>query len=78
MIRRPLRIHWHDNDTPGALKEAYQSQTDINIRTPVPPAVDECLSSLESDPERMKSLVSWEWIRRNVQELSEDYAASLD
>ena len=39
-------------------------------------AVDECLSGLESDPERVKSLVSWEWIRRNVQELSEDYAAS--
>ena len=39
-------------------------------------AVDECLSRLESDPERVKSLVSWEWIIRNVQELSEDYAAS--
>ena len=38
-------------------------------------AVDECLSRLESDPERARSLVSWEWIRRNVQELSEDYAA---
>lgn len=39
-------------------------------------AVDECLSKLESDPERVKSLVSWEWIMRNVQGLSEDYAAS--
>ena len=39
-------------------------------------AVDECLSRLESDPERVKSLVSWEWIRQNVQGLSEDYAAS--
>ena len=39
-------------------------------------AVDKCLSRLESDPERVKSLVSWEWIRQNVQELSEDYAAS--
>ena len=39
-------------------------------------AVDECLSRLESDPERVKSLVSWEWIRRNLQGLSEDYAAS--
>ena len=39
-------------------------------------AVNECLSRLESDPERVKSLVSWKWIRRNVQELSENYAAS--
>lgn len=39
-------------------------------------AVDECLSRLESDPERVKSLVGWEWIRWNVQGLSEDYAAS--
>lgn len=39
-------------------------------------AVDECLSWLESDPDRVKSLVSWEWIRRNVQGLSEGYAAS--
>ncbi len=38
-------------------------------------AVDECLSGLESDPERVRSLVSWEWIRRNVQRLSDDYAA---
>ena len=38
-------------------------------------AVDECLSGLESDPEKVKSLVSWEWIGRNVQQLSEDYAA---
>ena len=35
MIGRPLRIHWRDNDTPEALKEAYQSQTDIDIRTRV-------------------------------------------
>ena len=35
MIGRPLRIHWNDNDTPEALKEAYRSQTDINIRTRV-------------------------------------------
>lgn len=39
-------------------------------------AVDECLSKLDSDPERVKSLAGWEWIRRNVQGLSEDYAAS--
>ena len=41
-------------------------------------AVDECLGRLESDPERVKSLVSWEWIRQNVQELSDDYAVSSD
>ena len=39
-------------------------------------AVNDCLSKLESDPERVKSLVGWEWIKRNVRELSEDYAAS--
>ena len=39
-------------------------------------AVDECLSRLESNPERVKSLVSWEWIRWNVQGLSEDSATS--
>ena len=39
-------------------------------------AVNEYLSRLESDAERVKSLVSWEWIRRSVQGLSEDYAAS--
>ncbi len=39
-------------------------------------AVDEYLSGLESDPERVKSLVSWDWIRQNVQELSEDYETS--
>ena len=33
MIGRPLRIDWHESDTPQRLKEAYQSQTDINIRT---------------------------------------------
>ena len=26
-------------------------------------AVNDCLSKLESDPERVKSLVGWEWIR---------------
>ena len=25
--------------------------------------MDECLSRLESDPERVKSLVGWKWIR---------------
>ena len=33
MIGRPLRIHWNDTDTPDALKEAYQSQTDVRTRT---------------------------------------------
>ena len=37
-------------------------------------AVEEYLSRLESDPERVKSLAGWEWIRRNVQGLPEDYA----
>ena len=35
MIGRPLEIDWNKNDTPEALKEAYRSQTDINIRTRV-------------------------------------------
>ena len=35
MIGRPLRIDWRENDTPEALKEAYQSQTDVSIRTRV-------------------------------------------
>ncbi len=35
MIGRPLRIDWHESDTPERLKEAYQSQSDINIRTRV-------------------------------------------
>ena len=39
-------------------------------------AADECLSRLDSDPERVKSLVSWDWIRRNVQGLSEACGAS--
>ena len=39
-------------------------------------AVNAYLSKLESDPERVRSLTSWEWIRRNVQGLREDYAAS--
>ena len=39
-------------------------------------AVNACLRSLESDPARVKSLAGWEWIKRNVQALSEDYAPS--
>ena len=39
-------------------------------------AVNACLSGLESDPERVKSLVGWEWIKRNVQGLPEHYTAS--
>ena len=39
-------------------------------------AVDKCLSRLESDPERVKSPVNWEWIRRNERGMSEDYATS--
>ena len=35
-------------------------------------AVDAYLSRLESDPARVRSLVGWEWIRRNVEGLSED------
>ena len=35
-------------------------------------AVNTCPSSLESDPARVRSLVGWEWIKRNVQTLSED------
>ena len=35
MIGRPLRIDWYENDTQEALKEAYQSQTDVSIRTRV-------------------------------------------
>ena len=38
-------------------------------------AVNECLSYLEADPERVKSLASWDWIRQNVQSLDEDYMA---
>ena len=33
MIGRPLRIDWHENDTSESLKEAYQSQADVRIRT---------------------------------------------
>ena len=33
MIGRPLRIDWHESDTPENLKEAYQSQPDMSIRT---------------------------------------------
>lgn len=39
-------------------------------------AVNAYLSRLESDPQRVRSLTGWEWIRRNVQGLHEDYAAS--
>ena len=38
-------------------------------------AVNECLSYLEADPERVKSLASWDWIGQNVQSLNEDYMA---
>ena len=41
-------------------------------------AVRAYLSRLESDPARVRSLVGWEWIRRNVEALPEDYAASSD
>ncbi len=33
MIGRPFRMAWHEQDTPEALKEAYQSQKDVYIRT---------------------------------------------
>ena len=33
MIGRPFRMEWHEKDTPAALKEAYQSQEDVSIRT---------------------------------------------
>ena len=33
MIGRPLRIQWHEDDTPTALKEAYLSQRDVSVRT---------------------------------------------
>ena len=33
MIGRPLRIEWHEDDTPTALKEAYPSQRDVSVRT---------------------------------------------
>lgn len=39
-------------------------------------AVNAYLRRLESDPERVRSLTGWEWIRKNVQGLREDYAAS--
>ena len=39
-------------------------------------AVNTCLSRLESDPERVKSLVGWDWIKRNIQRLPEYYSAS--
>ena len=34
MIGRPLRIQWHEDDTPTALKEAYLSQRDVSVRVP--------------------------------------------
>lgn len=33
MIGRPLRIDWHESDTEERLKEAYQSQSDISVRS---------------------------------------------
>ena len=33
MIGRPLRIDWHESDTADRLKEAYQSQSDVRVRT---------------------------------------------
>lgn len=33
MIGRPLRIDWHEDDTPAALKEAYISEEDVSVRT---------------------------------------------
>ena len=39
-------------------------------------AVNDCLSGLESDPERVRSIAGWDWIKRNVQGLRENYAAS--
>ena len=35
MIGRPLRIQWHEDDTSTALKEAYLSQRDVSVRTPL-------------------------------------------
>lgn len=39
-------------------------------------AVNAYLSKLEADPARVRSLTGWEWIRRNVQELRENYATA--
>ena len=39
-------------------------------------AVNAYLSQLEADPASVRSLTGWEWIRKNVQGLREDYAAS--
>ena len=33
MMGRPLRIGWSTEDTPEALKAAYQSERDIDLRT---------------------------------------------
>ena len=33
MMGRPLRIGWSPEDTPEALKAAYQSERDIDLRT---------------------------------------------
>ena len=30
---RPLRIDWHAEDTPEALKVAYQAERDVGLRT---------------------------------------------
>ena len=35
MIGRPLRIEWSAEDTPEALKAAYQAERDIGLRTRV-------------------------------------------
>ena len=32
MIGYPFRTEWHEQDTPEALREAYQSQRDVGIR----------------------------------------------
>ena len=33
MIGRPLRIDWHADDTPAALKEAYLAEEVVSVRT---------------------------------------------
>ena len=33
MIGRPLRIDWHGEDTPEALKAAYRAERDTSLRT---------------------------------------------
>ena len=39
MIGRPLRMEWHETDTPAALKETYLSQRDVGVRTRLHAAV---------------------------------------